>query len=154
MFKHILVPSDGSDLSCDTIVRAISFAKETGARITFFCAIQPFPKMYYGMGAIFDSHLPINYLEKMSDLAQEILDSAEGFAHASGVECGKLALVSEQPYEAIIEAANQNRCDLIFMASHGRRGIKALVLGSETQKVLAHSSIPVLVHRNGKSSQR
>jgi nucleotide-binding universal stress UspA family protein len=153
MFKHILVPSDGSDLSCAAIVRAISFAKEAGARITFFCAIQPFPKMYYGMGAIFDSQLPSNYLGKMSAIARDILDCAEGFARASGVECSKLALVSEQPYEAILEAADQNSCDLIFMASHGRRGIKALVLGSETQKVLAHSSIPVLVHREGKVSQ-
>lgn len=64
-----------------------------------------------------------------------------------GVECSKVALISEEPYESIIEAANRNNCDLIFMASHGRRGLKALLLGSETQKVLTHSTIPVLIHR-------
>ena len=154
MFKHILVPIDGSDLSCDTVIRAVSFAKEAGARVTFFCAIQPFPMMYYGMGAIFDAHTPLDFREKMSDMAHDILESAESLARASGVECGTLTLVSEQPFEAIIAAANQNKCDLIFMASHGRRGVKALVLGSETHKVLTHSSIPVLVHREEKSSQK
>lgn len=152
MFRHILVPTDGSDLSCDAVVRAISFAKEAGARISFISVIQPFPKMYYGAGSIFDAHTPVTFREKMSEIAHEILESAERFAKASGVECRKLALVSERPYEAIIAAADQNKCDLIFMASHGRRGIKGLVLGSETQKVLTHSSIPVLVHRSDTSS--
>nr|MBP6711180.1 universal stress protein [Propionivibrio sp.] len=68
-------------------------------------------------------------------------------AQEAGVECSKVALISEEPYESIIDAANQNDCDLIFMASHGKRGLKALLLGSETQKVLTHSTIPVLVHR-------
>lgn len=148
MFKHILVPTDGSSLSIDAVTRAVSFAREAGARITFFCAIQPAPKMYYGMGTIFDAHMPVKYRETMQSTAQDILDAAEKLAQEAGVECRKVTLVSEEPYEAIIEAANQNDCDLIFMASHGRRGIKGFVLGSETQKVLTHSCIPVLVHRN------
>jgi nucleotide-binding universal stress UspA family protein len=152
MFRHILVPSDGSPLSLDAVARAISFAKETGARITFFCAVEPYPRMFYGAGAIFDAQAPATYLEMMRASANEILEEAERSAREAGVACGKKTLVSGQPYEAILEAAAQHGCDLIFMASHGRRGIKALVLGSETQKVLTHSSVPVLVFRQGADS--
>lgn len=148
MFRHLLVPTDGSPLSQEAVSRAISFAKEAGARITFFCAVQPAPKMYYGMGAIFDTHTFATYRENMVGAANEILDAAEKCAAEAGVPCGKTLLVSEEPYEAIIEAAHHNQCDLIFMASHGRRGISGLLLGSETQKVLTHTTIPVLVHRS------
>ena len=148
MFKHILVPTDGSELSINAITHAVSFAREAGARITFFCAIQPTPKMYYGMGSIFDAHMPVTFRETMQNTTQDILDAAEKLALEAGVECSKAMLVSEEPYEAIIEAAKQHGCDLIFMASHGRRGITGLLLGSETQKVLTHSTIPVLVHRS------
>lgn len=147
MFKHILVPTDGSALSIEAFTRAVSFAREAGARITFFCAIQPAPKMYYGMGTIFDTHTFTTFRETMQSTAQKILDAAGKLAAEAGVECTKVMLVSEEPYEAIIEAANRNGCDLIFMASHGRRGVAGLLLGSETQKVLTHSTIPVLVHR-------
>jgi nucleotide-binding universal stress UspA family protein len=147
MFKHILVPTDGSQLSQEAIVRAISFAKEAGARITFFCAEQSFPTMYFGIGAIFDAHSPRDFHEKVDSAAHDVLDAAEKLAQVTGVECTKLVLSSNEPYEAIIEAANRNACDLIFMASHGRRGINALLLGSETNKVLTHSTIPVLVYR-------
>ncbi len=147
MFKHLLVPTDGSQLSRDTVTRAISFAREAGARITFFCAEQGMPTLYHGMGAIFDAHSPQKFHEMQDSLAQQILDAAMQEARAAGVECSKQTLTSEEPYEAIIEAANRNDCDLIFMASHGRRGISALLLGSETQKVLTHSRIPVLVYR-------
>jgi len=147
MFKHILVPTDGSALSCACVTRAISFAKEAGARITFFCAEQSFPAMYYGMGAIIDAHVPTRFHEEVDSVANEILDAAELQAQAAGVECAKLTLVSAEPYDAIVAAAQRNDCDLIFMASHGRRGLSALLLGSETQKVLAYSKIPVLVHR-------
>ena len=148
MFKHILVPTDGSPLSIEAVTRAVSFAREAGARITFFCAIQPTPKMYYGMGTLFDTHMPVTFRETMQNTTLDILDAAEKIALEAGVECSKAMLVSEEPYEAIIEAANRNACDLIFMASHGRRGITGLLLGSETQKVLTHSTIPVLVHRS------
>jgi len=152
MFKHILVPTDGSALSIDAITRAVSFAREAGARITFFCAIQPAPKMYYGMGTIFDTHTFATFREKMQNTTSDILDAAEKIAREAGVECGTVMLVSEEPYEAIIQAANQNECDLIFMASHGRRGIAGLLLGSETLKVLTHSTIPVLVHRSDNAN--
>jgi nucleotide-binding universal stress UspA family protein len=104
--------------------------------------------MYYGMGTIFDAHLPVKFRETMQNTTHDILAAAEKIALEAGVECSKTMLVSEEPYEAIIEAANRNGCDLIFMASHGRRGIAGLLLGSETLKVLTHSTIPVLVHRS------
>ena len=148
MFKHLLVPTDGSPLSQEAVIRAVSFAREAGARITFFCAVQPSPKMYYGMGSIFDAHMPTTFRESMRSTAQDILDAAEKSARKAGVKCRTVALVSEEPYAAIIEAARRDECDLIFMASHGRRGVKGFVLGSETQKVLTHSGIPVLVHRS------
>lgn len=147
MFKHILVPTDGSPLSCDTVLRAISFAGETGARLTFFHAEKAFPVMYLGMGAIFDAHAPTRFHEMNDSIAHEILDAAEAQAQAAGVECSKFVLYSAEPWEAIAEAAQRKDCDLIFMASHGRRGVGALLLGSETQKVLTHSRIPVLIHR-------
>lgn len=148
MFKHLLVPTDGSPLSQLAVGRAVAFAREAGARITFFCAEQPFPStMYYGMGAIFDAHTPVRFHEEVDGVARDILAAAESEAAAAGVECATLALVSAEPYEGIIEAAQRSGCDLIFMASHGRRGVGALLLGSETQKVLTHSTIPVLVYR-------
>lgn len=153
MFKHILVPTDGSPLSQQAVSRAISFAKETGARITFFCAEQTFPKMYLGEGAIFASDAQTRFHKMMDKLVHDILDAAEKLALEAGVECAKMVLLSDSPYEAIIEAANRNACDLIFMASNGRRGIDGLLLGSETHKVLTHSTIPVLVHRQSISSE-
>lgn len=147
MFKHIFVPTDGSPLSQQAVIRAISFAKEAGAHITFFCAEQVFPAIYFGMGAIFASDMPNKFQKILNKTVQKILDSAEKLALEAGVECTKLTLTSDSPYEAIIEAANRNACDLIFMASHGRRGVNGFLLGSETYKVLTHSKIPVLVHR-------
>ena len=150
MFKNILVPTDGSPLSQEAISRAISFAKEAGARIIFFYAGSEFPPVYCGEGAIIASQSPKLFHEMVERQAQEILGPAGKLAQESGVECIKLALTCNVPYEAIIEAANRNDCDLIFMASHGRRGISGLLLGSETLKVLTHSTIPVLVHRADK----
>lgn len=150
MFKNILVPTDGSALSQEAVTRAISFAREAGAHITFFCAEQRFPVMYYGMGAIFDSHTPTRFHEEVDSVAHDIVDAAEKLALEAGVQCSKLVLQSEEPYEGIIEAAERTACDLIFMASHGRRGVGGLLIGSETQKVLTHSRIPVLVHRKAE----
>jgi nucleotide-binding universal stress UspA family protein len=147
MFKHILVPTDGSILSRDAVIWAVSFAKEAGARISFVCAVPLFPKMYLGPGAIFADSAPSIFHENAETIAREILAAAEVLARAAGVECTKQVFSSDRPYEVIVSAASRNGCDLICMASHGRRGASAILLGSETQKVLTHSSIPVLVHR-------
>lgn len=147
MFKHILVPTDGSQLSTDTANRAIAFAKEAGARITFFFAKPDYPVTFYGEGALIDPTTPDKFAEMAEKQASEILAANEAAAKAAGVACATASSVSDIPYEAIIAAAEQFGADLIFMASHGRRGISGLLLGSETQKVLTHSKIPVLVYR-------
>lgn len=147
MFKHILVPTDGSQLSTDTVKRAIVFAKETGARITFFFSKPDYPVAFYGEGALIDPTTPEKFAEMADRQASEILAACENQAKAENVECATLATTNEVPYEAIIDAADRSGCDLIFMASHGRRGISGLLLGSETQKVLTHSKVPVLVYR-------
>lgn len=147
MFKHILVPTDGSDLSQDTVRRAVSFAKEAGARITAFYAKPEYPVTYYGEGALIDPTTPEKFAELAEQQAQTVLSFAEQQCKDAGVPCARISATSDIPYEAIIEAAESAGCDLIFMASHGRRGISGLLLGSETNKVLTHSKIPVLVYR-------
>ncbi len=147
MFKHILVPTDGSELSQETARRAVLFAKEAGARITAFFAKPEYPVTYYGEGALIDPTTPEKFAELADQQAEQNLAFVEKLCQESGVQCGKLALTSDVPYEAIIEASNKAGCDLIFMASHGRRGFSGLLLGSETNKVLTHSKIPVLVYR-------
>lgn len=147
MFKHILVPTDGSQLSQQAVQRAIDFAKEIGARITFFYAKPEYPVTFYGEGALIDPTTPEKFAQMTEQQAREILDACAEQAAAAGVACATLSQTSDVPYEAIIAAATTAGCDLIFMASHGRRGIGALLLGSETQKVLTHSKIPVLVYR-------
>jgi nucleotide-binding universal stress UspA family protein len=147
MFKHILVPTDGSQLSQDTARRAVSFAKEAGARVTAFYAKPEYPVTYYGEGALIDSTTPDQFAELAEQQAQEYLGFVEKLCQEAGVQCNKLTLTSDIIYEAIIEAATQSDCDLLFMASHGRRGISGLLLGSETNKVLTHTKIPVLIYR-------
>jgi nucleotide-binding universal stress UspA family protein len=147
MFKHILVPTDGSHLSQEAVSWTVTFAREAGARITFVCAVPLFPKMYVGPGAIFADNAARIFHENAESTAREILDAAEALAREAGVACTALVLTCDRPYEVIVNAASQNGCDLICMASHGRRGASAILLGSETQKVLTHSYIPVLVHR-------
>jgi nucleotide-binding universal stress UspA family protein len=147
MFKHILVPTDGSQLSNDTVARAVQFAKGAGARITFFFAKPDYPVSFYGEGAIMDPTSPEKFAELAENQAREILDAAAKSAQAAGVQCATVSVVNDMPYEAIIAEAQARGCDLIFMASHGRRGISAMLLGSETQKVLTHSRVPVLVYR-------
>jgi nucleotide-binding universal stress UspA family protein len=147
MFKHIFVPTDGSDLSRLTAERAVSFAKEAGARVTVFFAKPEYPIAYFGEGALIDPTTPEKFAELADQQATEYLGEIEKQCKAAGVECSLISATSDIPYEAIIEAAEAAQCDLIFMASHGRRGISGFLLGSETNKVLTHSKIPVLVYR-------
>ncbi len=105
------------------------------------------PGAYEGVGAISNSHLSQALRERLDQATREILDAAQSTLQAAGVTCDRLVLKGNKPYELIIQAARSTACDLVFMASHGRRGVGALLLGSETQKVLTHSTIPVLVYR-------
>lgn len=146
MFKHILLPTDGSPSSEDAARRAVEFAKAVGAKITAFYVKREYPDSYATEGFVFDS--PTGRFEQLAEEeGQEILDFVEALCRTAGVICTKLIHAQDSVYEAIVEAATQNECDLIFMASHGRSGIGALLLGSETNKVLTHTKIPVLVYR-------
>lgn len=147
MFKHILVPTDGSQLSQDTVRRAVAFAKEAGARVTAFFAKPEYPVTYFGEGALIDPTTPEKFTEMADQQAREVLQFVEELCREAGVDCQTSTSTSDIPYEAIIDAAEKAGCDLIFMASHGRKGISGLLLGSETNKVLTHSKIPVLVYR-------
>jgi len=147
MFKHLLVPSDGSPLSQEAVRQAVRFAKEAGARITAFYAKPHAPMPQYVEGIQIDRALQEQYETIAEEQAQRILGYVEGLCRDSGVACTVAKSTNDSPYEAIIEAATANGCDLIFMASHGRRGISGFLLGSETNKVLTHSKIPVLVFR-------
>ena len=147
MFKHILIPTDGSELSRATAQRAVSFAKEAGARVTVFYAKPEYPIAYFGEGALIDPTTPEKFTEMAEQQASELLGEVAGWCKEAGVECATTSATSDVPYEAIISAAEAAGCDLIFMASHGRRGISGFLLGSETNKVLTHSRVPVLVYR-------
>lgn len=147
MFKHILVPTDGSELSRQTAERAVSFAKEAGARVTVFFAKPEYPVTYYGEGALIDPTTPEKFAALMEEQATGYLADIKKLCDEAGVPCTTSSSTSDVPYEAIIDAAETAGCDLIFMASHGRRGFSAMLLGSETNKVLTHSKIPVLVYR-------
>lgn len=145
MFKHILFPTDGSAASDAAIPACLQFAKEIGASVTCVHVLPTFhidivaPEMmvYSHDRFTIDSELHAN------KLLVPIVEAAK----AIDVPCDSLSMTSDHPYEAIIQAALERECDLITMASHGHRGIKAFLLGSETQKVLSHSKIPVLVFR-------
>ena len=153
MFKHILVPTDGSQQSEDAVRRVVSFAKEAGARVTAFHAKPEYRTHYIGEGALIDSTSPEQFTtpDQFDDIserqAQTILGFVEDLCREAGVPCTKMTLTNNKPYEAIIQAAAERDCDLIFMASHGHGGLSALLLGSETNKVLTHTTIPVLVFR-------
>jgi nucleotide-binding universal stress UspA family protein len=147
MFKHILVPSDGSELAERVVDKAIEFAREVGAKVTGFYAQPEYSVPYYEGGMPFDAMTPESFAEFTGGQAKTILNTFVQKASAAGVVHETHTLVNDSPYQAIIEAATDKGCDLIFMASHGRRGIAGLLMGSETHKVLTHTTIPVLVYR-------
>ncbi|MDO9072878.1 MAG: universal stress protein [Rubrivivax sp.] len=147
MFKHILLPTDGSALSRRAAATGVELARTVGARVTaLFVAPVPTPLVY-------EHFLPVAYMtpEEHEKLIQEAsaryLGTIEKAAAAAGVPFEGLHVTSDYPADAIVKAAAKHKCDLIVMASHGRKGIKGLLLGSETAKVLAHATVPVMVHR-------
>ncbi len=147
MFKHLLVPTDGSPMSVETTDKAITFARETGARISFLYVKPEFPIALYGEGALVDPSTPQQFAELAEQQSNTILSACAEKAKSAGVNCACSSQTNGSIYSAIVSAAKDVGADLIFMASHGRRGISSLLLGSETHKVLTHSAIPVLVFR-------
>jgi len=145
MYKHILLPTDGSPLSEIAIEGGVGLAKALGARVTGLHVIEPFHLIMGGAEMMGDTK---EQYEKDSLIrAQKCLATLTVAAKQAGVTCDGVSEKAAHPFEAIIAAAQSRACDLIVMASHGRRGIRGLLLGSETIKVLTHSRIPVLVLR-------
>ena len=148
MYRLLLVPVDDSDHSVDVVGNAVAFADSLGARITFFHAVSDAASLLRGEAEVLrHAAARADYEYAYLGKARELLAKAEAAARARGVPCDSRHAASDRPAQAIVEAARGAGCDLIFMASHGRRGIAAVLIGSETNKVLTHSKIPVLVTR-------
>jgi len=143
MYKHLLVPLDGTPLAVSTFEQAIAYAASTGARLTFLHARPDVGAS--GEGALLHAMSPQDFSHAAMGNAQAIVAKAEASARAAGVSCSSQLITSDHPHEAILDAASSNGCDLVFMASHGRRGLQGALLGSVTRKVLQHSTLPVLV---------
>jgi nucleotide-binding universal stress UspA family protein len=145
MFQHILIPTDGSELAERAVSRGVALAKEQGAKITALIVSRPFHVMTLEPGMLADT--PAAYAKHVAERTGKYLAVVSAASKAAGVTCHALSLEHEHPYEAIIETAKNRECDLIVMASHGRSGASAVLLGSQTVKVLTHSNVPVLVYR-------
>ena len=144
MYKRILVPTDGSERSVKAVEGAARFARPLGATLVVMSVVEPYS---YTNLAEYRPESIEQYDERVTAEAEERLEAARKIAVAAGVEVKTVMVKSFSPAEAIIEQAEKNGCDIIFMASHGRKGIAAVLLGSETQKVLTHSHLPVMVYR-------
>jgi nucleotide-binding universal stress UspA family protein len=151
VYKNILLPTDGSPLARNAVQNGVRLAKAVGAKVTgFYAAPPPTPLEYRGI-------IPVGYMtpERHAKLiektAARILGDIEEAAKAAGVRCNCVYVTDDFPAEAIVAAAKKHKCDLIYMASHGRRGFRGLHLGSQTQKVLENARVPVLVDRVDRS---
>ena len=143
MHKNILIPTDGSDLAAKAVEQGVRFAKDIGAKITAMTVTEPFHLLSVAPSQL--EYTPIEYKKHAQAHAEKVLGTVSAAAKSAGVGCETLHVEHEHVYQAIIDAAASRRCDLIVMASHGRRGVSAVVLGSEAVKVLTHSN--VLVYR-------
>lgn len=146
MYKHILVPTDGSELSTQAARAAVALAKSSGARITAFYAKPGYPQEYYDDGAPSGPNKPEEFAKSTEKQARRALDFVTDLCKKADVKGNRISVTSDTPAQAILDAASKAGCDLIFMASRGRHGLSALLLGSETYKVLTNAKIPVLVH--------
>ncbi len=147
MYKNILIPTDGSALSRKAVVNAVNLAKAIGAKVTGFYAAPPStPIEYQGILPV-DYMPPQKHARLIEKAAAEHLGFIEKTAQGADVACKTVHVTSDFPADAIVAAAQRNKCDLIFMASHGRRGLTGLLLGSQAQKVLAQAKVPVLIDR-------
>jgi nucleotide-binding universal stress UspA family protein len=145
MFKHVLLPTDGSKLSDKSIRHGIRLAKSLQAKVTALHVIPKYHTFTYQSDMLEASRE--DYTRASEKKAEEFLRHVKRVANSAGVECDTIHAMSDQPFKEIIRTAEKKDCDLILMASHGRKGIEGLLLGSETQKVLTHSKTPVLVYR-------
>ena len=148
MYTHVLLPTDGSKLADKAVKQGIALAKSIGARVTVMIATPEF-QVVMDEGFVLPNAMMLRkrFEDETMRRATKVLDSVKAGAQAAGVKCDTVVTSSGRPYEAIIKQAKKSKCDLIMMASHGRKGLSGILLGSETTKVLTHSTIPVLVVR-------
>ena len=148
MYRNILISTDGSDLASKAVEHGVMLAKNVGAAVTFVTVTEMWSALEMAAEASRGEPNPLEAFEEMAaKQAQEILAAAKAVAQKAGVDCETLHVRDRAPAEGIIATANEKGCDLIVMASHGRRGLDRLLLGSQTTEVLAYSKVPVLVVR-------
>jgi len=147
MYKQLLVPTDGTKLSDKAVAQAIELATALGAGITFLHTTAGMPRPIYTDGVSPAFATRTEYNERAKADAMKILDKASAKAKAAGIASKTVHVTTDAPWESIIAVAKKAKADAIVMASHGRRGLASLLLGSETTKVLTHSTVPVLVVR-------
>ena len=147
MYKHILIPTDGSEIAEKAVGAGIDFAREANAKVTWFTAVPAYQPPSEAELINRQVTSPSEHDRRSREAAEKLLAGPARRAHAAGVACDTDYAQSDHPYEAIIAAAKRHGCDLIFMSSHGRKLLPALFYGSETRDVLAHSDIPTLVYR-------
>jgi nucleotide-binding universal stress UspA family protein len=144
MYKRILVPTDGSEITGKAIVTAIGLAKLTGASVETIAVKEPFP---YSAISEMQPTPPQEFYDAQERIAAQRVQAVVKSCQDAGVACNAVTVEALHPWEAILEQAKRTGCDLIVMASHGRRGMSAVLLGSETHRVLTHSTLPVMVVR-------
>ena len=142
MFKRILIPTDGSEITAKAVAMAVGMAKQTGAELLTIAVKEPFP---YSAISEMQPVPPQEFFDAQERIAAERVKAVTSAAADAGLRCQGFTVEALHPWEAILDHAKSNGCDLIVMASHGRRGLNAILLGSETQRVLTHSQLPVLV---------
>ena len=147
MYSHFLIPTDGTDLSHQAVEKGVAFAAEQKAKVTLLYVQPDFSVPLGSESVMLAPETREDYIKASQQQAKKILEKAAAVAAHAGIKALTQTTVSNEPYEVIIETASTEGCDLIFMASHGRRGLSGLLLGSVTQKVLTHCKTPVLVCR-------
>jgi nucleotide-binding universal stress UspA family protein len=140
MYRHILIPTDGSELADHGVAHGLALAKHVGAKASVVFVVEPFPEM---TGRYLET--VARYVELRKEQATSVLDAAANAAKKAGVHCETIQVENAQPHQGIIAVAEDKGCDLIVMSSHGRSGLSALLIGSVTNKVLTHAKTPVLV---------
>lgn len=150
MYRHLLVPIDATELSVEVVGNAVALARSLGARITFFHVVADHAASLRGEAELLRTAAPADYDYAIAGKARELLAKAEAAARAFGVPCEPMHVVGNQPAAAIIAAARERGCDLIFMASHGKRSRLGMALASETLAVLMNAGLPVLVSSTGE----
>ena len=147
MFKNILIPTDGSAVANKAVKAGIELASQLGAKVTGYYAVEAIQPRVYGEGYMINNKTIKVFEQQARQVGQKHMDSMAKIAAAAGVKFAGVMTMAETPFEGIVECAKKQKCDAIFMASHGRRGLAGVIMGSVTHKVLTHSKLPVLVYR-------